>query len=58
MGTESGNAETAKPTPKVKRAVLLSRPPSPHEKQLNRLTNVPQGRNDDVPQTIPCKIKE
>ena len=26
-GTESGNAETAKPTPKVKRAVLLSRPP-------------------------------
>jgi hypothetical protein len=25
-GTESGNAETAKPTPKVKRAVLLSRP--------------------------------
>ena len=24
---ESGNAETAKPTPKVKRAVLLSRPP-------------------------------
>jgi len=25
-GTESGNAETAKPTPKVKRAVFLSRP--------------------------------
>jgi len=36
-------------TPKVKRAVLLSRPPSPHEKQLNRLTNVPQGRNDGRP---------
>jgi len=46
-GTESGNAETAKPTPKVKRAVLLSRPPLKNEPSLKESPRV-NGRLDPL----------